>query len=115
MNLEQKNLPSTNQKRGQQEEPSETVIRPRIVPVDDDDSEHQEEQGREHMTVLVGRDGVLQDLIEIGELNGVKMARVADLPHDRVRGRERARNIKRTDSYRKTGRGVPRVPIGRRS
>lgn len=96
-------MPSNNQ------EPDE---QPSVIQ-DYDGQEEQKE--KEHVTVLVGRDGMLKDLIEIGEFNGVKMGRVADLPYDRVRGRPRARNIKRTDSYRKTGQGVPRVPIGRRS
>ena len=66
-------------------------------------------------TVLVGRDGVLQDLVEIASFNGVKMTRILDLPHERVRPRPRGRGIPRVNRLKKSSRGVVRVPLGRRS
>lgn len=66
-------------------------------------------------TVLVGRDAVMQDLIDIGVFNGVRVSRIPDLPHDRARPPRRGRNIPRQNRLKKNTVGYTRVPLGRRS
>lgn len=66
-------------------------------------------------TVLVGRDAVMQDLVDVGAFNGVRVSRIQDLPHDRARPPRRGRNIPRQNRLKKNTVGYTRVPLGRRS
>lgn len=81
----------------------------------DDGSDGQGKGWGTSVTALLGRDAVLQDLVEIAAFNGVEVATSPDLPHDRVRPRPRGRAIPRSNRLKGNKRGIARVPLGRRS
>lgn len=80
--------------------------------------------GSSSVTVLIGKDAVLLDFLEIGRFNGVEMMLALDLPHDRTRPPRRGRGIPRVKRRLKSQKKkigmqedevVRRIALGRRS
>lgn len=65
------------------------------------------------VTVLVGLNGMLVDLVNIGDFNGVRMASLRDLPHDRIGVPPRGRKLPKENRLRTNNVGFTRTPLGR--